>query len=320
MAMRVTVDGHAGTTGLRIREWLEGRGDLEVLTLPEERRKDAEARRELMAAADAAVLCLPDDAAREAAAWAAEAGTRVVDASTAHRVAEGWVYGLPELEPGQRERLRAAERVANPGCYPTAFLLLVRPLVDAGLVDRAAPLALHALSGYTGGGRAMVEKWEAPGSGLLSLPFEAPYALDRVHKHMPEMQRYSGLVHPPQFVPAVGPYRCGMRVEIPLHASLLPEGGAEAGKRAWEALHERYRGEPFVRVEPLDEPLDIDERRFDPRRCNDTNRMELHVVPHPSGHLLLVALLDNLGKGAAGAAIQNLNLMLGLEERAGLPA
>ncbi len=311
---RVYIDGHVGTTGLRIRDWLRGRGDLEVLDLPETSRKDPAARRERVEEADAAVLCLPDDAAREAAAWAAASGTRVVDASTAHRVAEGWTYGLPELAPGQRARIRGAERVSNPGCYPTGFVLLVRPLVDAGLLAPEAALSVHALSGYSGGGRALIERWESPGNGLAGLPFEAPYALDRVHKHIPEMARYAGLAREPQFLPAVGPFRCGMRVQVP-----LPAGVVAGGSRAHEVLADRYAGEPFVRVAPRPGPAAADEWTLDPRACNDANRIDLHVFPHPSGHVLLAAVLDNLGKGASGAAIQNLNLMLGLGEGTGLP-
>jgi len=318
MAARVYIDGHVGTTGLRIRQWMAGRQDVELLTLPEEQRKDPEARRSRIEAADLAVLCLPDDAAREAATWAGASGTRLVDASTAHRVAGGWVYGLPELALGQRDLIRAANRVANPGCYASAVVLLLRPLVDEGLLARDAPLAVHALSGFSGGGRQMIERWQEPANELGALPHEAPYALDRIHKHIPEMAHYAGLSHEPQFVPAVGPYACGMRVQVPLPASLLPRGEG-AGKAVWEALHERYRGEPFVGVAPIADPLDVDERSFDPQACNDTNRMELRVLPHPSGHVLLMAILDNLGKGACGVAIQSLNLMLGLDETTGLP-
>lgn len=312
---RVYIDGHVGTTGLRIRDWLRGRGDLEVLDLPEASRKDPAARRARVDEADVAVLCLPDDAAREAAAWAAASGTRVVDASTAHRVAEGWTYGLPELAPGQRARIQGAERVSNPGCYPTGFVLLVRPLVDAGLLAPDAALSAHALSGYSGGGRALIERWESPGNGLAGLPFEAPYALDRVHKHVPEMVRYAGLVREPQFLPAVGSFRCGMRVQVPLPAGVAADGGV----RIHEVLADRYAGEPFVRAAPRPGPAAADEWALDPRACNDANRIDLHVFPHPSGHVLLAAVLDNLGKGASGAAIQNLNLMLGLGEEAGLP-
>lgn len=310
MRARVFLDGSVGTTGLRIRELLAARADLDVQVLSEEARKDAGARRDALRAADVAILCLPDDAACEAAAWAEDATTRLIDASTAHRVADGWVYGLPELAPGQRDAIASAKRVSNPGCWPTGFLLLVRPLVDAGLLAADAPLTVHGLSGYSGGGKPLIEKWEDPARGLLSLVYEAPYALAARHKHIPEMLRWSGLAHEPQFVPAVGPFRCGMRVEVPLPAALLGATGAD-GKAIHEALRARYQGEPHVRVLPIADAAALDERSFDPQACNDTNRVDLHVVPHPSGHVLLVAILDNLGKGAAGAAVQNLELLLG---------
>ncbi len=317
MSSRVFIDGHVGTVGLRIRDWLGGRGDIELLTLSDAARKDPAARRDAHAAADVSVLCLPDDHAREVAGWLEGGTTRVIDASTAHRVAEGWVYGLAELDAGARDRIREARFVSSPGCYAASFNLLVRPLVDAGLVGADAPLTIHALSGYTGGGRSMIEAWEAPDGGLVGLPFEAPYALERVHKHIPEMTKYARLGSAPQFVPAVGPFACGMRVQVPLHQGVLPEG--VTGKAIWECLHERYRGEPYTRVQPMADPPGSDEHSFDPRACNDTNRIELRVLPHPSGHVLLMAVLDNLGKGASGSAIQCLNLMLGLDETAGLP-
>ncbi len=316
MGVRVFVDGHAGTTGLRIRQWLAGRRDIDLLTLSGAERKDPAARRRALEAADLAVLCLPDEAAREAAAWAERAETRIIDASTAHRTDERFVYGLPELAPGQREAIRGASRVSNPGCYPTGFLLLVRPLVDAGILAPDAPLAIHALSGYSGGGHRLIRRWEDPALALASLPFEAPYALERVHKHVPEMMHHAGLTAEPLFVPAVGPFRCGMRVQVPVPAGLLAPGAAA---RAPEVLRDRYAGEPFVRVREGPPGGELPERALDPRGCNDTNRIELRAVVHPSGHLLLVAILDNLGKGASGAAIQSLNLMLGLPETAGLP-
>ena len=316
MSSRVFIDGHAGTTGLRIRDWLSGRDDLELLEIDEPRRKDPEARRECLAAADIAVLCLPDDAAAEAVALA-RGRTRILDASTAHRVADGWVYGLPELGPDQREAISRAPLVSNPGCWPTAVVLALRPLVDAGLLPAAAPITVHGVSGYTGGGRTKIERWQDPRIGLTALPYEAPYALERRHKHMPEMTRYSALENEPQFVPSVGPFACGMRVEIPLHTTVLRRGASD--KAVQETLAERYDGERFVRVRPLQAARLDDERSLDPRACNDTNRLELQVIGHESGHVLLVAILDNLGKGAAGAAIQNLNRMLGLDESHGLP-
>ena len=317
MLPKVFIDGRTGTTGLRIYEWMAGREDVELLTLPIELRRDPEIRKDRIRESDVAILCLPDAASEEAARWADALDTRVIDASTAHRVSEGWVYGLPELAVGQREAISQAKFVSNPGCYPTGFLLLVRPLVDAGLLIRDAPISIHALSGYSGGGNSLIEKWQDPENGLGSLPYEAPYSLDRRHKHIPEMMKYSGLRVEPQFVPAVGPFRCGMRVQVPLHASMLTSG--TDGSAVWEALNKRYEGEEFVEVAPLSSSGTVDEHTFDAQACNESNSIRLHVAPHASGHVLLVALLDNLGKGACGGAIQNLNLMLGFAEGAGLP-
>ena len=317
MLPKVFIDGHTGTTGLRIHQWMAAREDVELLTLPQELRRNPEERRGHILESDVAILCLPDDAAFEVAEWVQDSDTRLIDASTAHRVAAGWAYGLPELEPGQRSAIGQAKYVSNPGCYPTGFILLVRPLIDAGLLAPDAPVSINALSGYSGGGNTLIEKWENPDSGLSGLPYEAPYALYQRHKHVPEMMRYGGISAEPQFVPAVGPFRCGMRVQVPIHASLLAPG--TTGETVWETLYERYLGEPFVQVAPRPEPGTLDERSFDPEACNDSNRIQLHVAAHPSGHMLLIALLDNLGKGACGAAIQNLNLMLAFPEDAGLP-
>ena len=317
MLPKVFIDGHTGTTGLRIHHWMAAREDVELLTLPQELRRNPEERRGQILESDVAILCLPDEAAVEVAEWVQESDTRLIDASTAHRVAAGWAYGLPELESGQRSAIGQAKYVSNPGCYPTGFILLVRPLIDAGLLAPDAPVSINALSGYSGGGNTLIEKWENPDSGLSGLPYEAPYALYQRHKHVPEMMRYGGVSAEPQFVPAVGPFRCGMRVQVPIHASLLAPG--TTGETVWETLYERYLGEPFVQVAPRPEPGTLDERSFDPEACNDSNRIQLHVAAHPSGHILLIALLDNLGKGACGAAIQNLNLMLAFPEDAGLP-
>jgi len=263
------------------------------------------------------LLCLPDDAAKEAVAWLADSPVRILDASTAHRVADGWVYGLPELVPGQRGRIAKAKQVANPGCYASAVILLVRPLVDAGLIAPDTPLSIHALSGYSGGGRSHIERWEDPKRGLLNLPYEAPYSVAKLHKHIPEIMRYGALGTEPQFLPNVGPFRCGMRVQVMIPAKALPK--LATGKAMWETLAARYDKEAFVEVEPLTDASEADEFTFDPQTHNDTNRISLCVLPHQSGHVLLMARLDNLGKGAAGVAIQNLNLMLGMPEGTGLP-
>ena len=317
MAAKIYIDGQAGTTALRIREWLAGRKDLEVVTLAEALRKDAAARKRALQDASIVLLCLPDDAAKEAAAWLADSPVRILDASTAHRVTDGWVYGLPELLAGQREQIAQAKRVANPGCYASAVILLTRPLVDAGLLAPDTPLAIHALSGYSGGGRSLIERWEDPKRKLINLPHEAPYSIGKLHKHIPEIMRYGALSTEPQFLPNVGPFRCGMRVEVMIPAKALAKAGSS--KAIWEALAARYDKEAFVALEPLTDAGETDELSFDPQEFNDTNRIALRVLPHHSGHVILMARLDNLGKGAAGVAIQNLNLMLGVEEATGLP-
>src|SRR5919106_4060885 len=317
MAPKIYIDGQAGTTALRIRDWLAGRNDLEVVTLSEELRKDPAARKGVLRDAHLVLLCLPDDASKEAAAWLADSPVRILDASTAHRVADDWVYGLPELVAGQRERIAKAQHVANPGCYASAVILLTRPLVDAGLIAPDTPLAIHALSGYSGGGRSLIERWEDPARKLINLPHEAPYSITKFHKHIPEIMRYGGLKTEPQFLPNVGPFRCGMRVQVMLPAKATPEPGA--GKLIREILAARYDKEMFIQVEALTDAGEVDEFTFDPQSHNETNLISLRVLPHQWGHILLVARLDNLGKGAAGVAIQNLNLMLGLPEETGLP-
>lgn len=317
MSARIYIDGEAGTTGLLLRQLLESRGDITLLHVDPSLRKDPAARAARIAEADVTILCLPDEAAKEAVALSSGNGKRLLDASSAHRVSEGWTYGLPELAPGQRDAIRGAARVSNPGCYPTGVILLLRPLVDAKLLSPDAPVSVHALSGYTGGGRNLIERWENPETSLLALPFEAPYALDKAHKHVPEMTRYSGLSRPPHFVPAVGPFRQGMRIEISLHQSTLGPGVDQT--RVLEAYQARYAREPFVSVRDANDSL-ADELALDPRRHNETNRIELSVHANPLGHLLLVAILDNLGKGAARAAVQNLNLMLGVDETLGAEA
>ena len=317
MPPKIYIDGQAGTTALRIRDWLAGRHDLEVITLPEDLRKDPAARKRALGDATIVLLCLPDEAAKEVAGWLADSPARILDASTAHRVSDGWIYGLPELIASQRERIATAQRVANPGCYSSAVVLLVRPLIDAGLLSPETPLAIHALSGYSGGGRALIERWEEPQRRLLKLAHEAPYSMTRRHKHIPEIMRHGALSAEPQFLPNVGPFRCGMRVQIMIPAKSLPKSAT--GQAMWDALAARYEKETFVDLEPFADDGDADEFTFDPQEHNDTNRISLRVLPHRSGHVLLMARLDNLGKGAAGVAIQNLNLMLGIPEGTGLP-
>ncbi len=311
--VKLYIDGQAGTTALQVFQLLEGRDDIKILRLNDAVRKDVAARQDAISESDLTILCLPDEAANQSAKWAQSAGTRVIDASTAHRVSSGWDYGVPELGAEFREAIQKSSKVANPGCYPSAVIMALRPLIDQGLVAPDCPLVIHALSGYSGGGRGLIEMWEDPAAQLSSLPFSAPYALDRIHKHIPEMMKYSGLQCEPQFLPRVGPFFKGMRVEIALHASWL------ASVDVYAVLDEHYGDEAFVDVQRFASEQS-DNHRFDPRRCNDTNRIELTVCDHPSGHVLLVAILDNLGKGASGAAVQCMNLMIGAPEDTGLGA
>lgn len=313
MKSLVFVDGQEGTTGLRIHELLAERDDVEVLRIDPERRKDAAERARLLNAADVAFLCLPDAAAREAVALVTNPKTCVIDASTAHRTAPGWVFGLPELAPGQRDALRATKRIANPGCHASAFILALRPLVDAGLVPRGLPVAAQSITGYSGGGKKMIEQYEAGGDPVLQAP--RPYALTLAHKHGPEMREHTGLAAAPLFMPVVGPFHKGLAVTVPLHlAQLAPGTTAEALQRC---LAERYAGERFIRVMPLADPATLADGFFDVQACNDTNRVDLFVFGHET-QALVIARLDNLGKGASGAAVQCMNLHLGRDEGLGL--
>jgi N-acetyl-gamma-glutamyl-phosphate reductase len=305
----IFIDGEAGTTGLEIRERLEARPDLELILLGD-RRRDVEARREALNSADAVILCLPDEAAREAVAMIDNPTVRVIDASTAYRVDPDWTYGFAEMAAGQRERIAGATRVSNPGCYPTGFIGLVRPLVSAGIVPAGWPVTVNAVSGYSGGGKAMIAEFEGGGA-----PAYRAYGLSLKHKHVPEMTRHTGLERPVLFAPAVGAYRQGMLVEVPLHLSALPS--SPSVEVIHGALVEAYAGSRFVEVASLEETEAM--TGIDPEGLNGTNRMRLHVFGDRGGEQArLVALLDNLGKGASGAAVQNLNLMLGLEEGTGL--
>jgi N-acetyl-gamma-glutamyl-phosphate reductase len=313
MTYTVFVDGQEGTTGLRIHDYLSARADIEVLRIAPERRKDAAERARLLNAADVAFLCLPDSAAREAVALVGNARTCIIDASTAHRTLPGWAFGLPELASGQRERLRAAKRIANPGCHATAFILLLRPLVDAGLVPASHLLSATSITGYSGGGKKLIEQYQSTPEPALTSP--RPYALSLVHKHVPEMMAHTGLTAKPIFVPIVGNFYKGLAVTVPLHLSQLPAAATpEAVQRVFE---QRYDGERFVRVMPLRDAATLEHGYFDVQGANDSNRVDVFVFANES-RMLLMARLDNLGKGASGAAVQAMNVHLGVEESLGL--
>jgi N-acetyl-gamma-glutamyl-phosphate reductase len=308
----VFVDGQEGTTGLRIHEVLGRRADIELLSIDPEKRKDPAERARLLNAADVAFLCLPDAAAREAAALVTNPRTCLIDASTAHRTLPDWVFGLPELAPGQRERLRASKRIANPGCHATAFILLLRPLVDAGIVAPGLPVSATSITGYSGGGKKMIEQYRAGGDQLMP---PRPYGLALSHKHIPEMMVHTGLRTKPVFLPIVGNFYKGLAVSVPLHFSELKPGtDAAALQRTFEA---RYAGEPFMRVMPLSDAATLEDGYFDVQACNDTNRCDVFVFADAQ-QALLVARLDNLGKGASGAAVQCMNVHLGVDEGLGL--
>lgn len=310
MKARIFIDGEAGTTGLQIRARLEKREDIELVRLADAVRKDPAARAQALNGVDVAILCLPDDAAREAVALVTNPDVKIIDASTAYRVASGWTYGFPELDAGQRGRIAAAKRVSNPGCYAVASVSMLRPLVDAGLLPAAHPVTLNAISGYSGGGKQMITDFE--GGGDVATPYFV-YGLGLKHKHVPEIQAHGGLAHRPLFVPSVGHYAQGMIVQLPLQLWALPGRPTADGIHA--ALAKHYAGHRFVTVAPLADAQAM--ARLEPEAANGTNELRLHVFAGED-QAVVMALLDNLGKGASGSCVQNLNIMLGRDEALGL--
>ncbi len=313
MTYAVFVDGQEGTTGLRIHEYLAARSDIEVLRIDADKRKDPAERARLLNAADVAFLCLPDAASREAAAMINNPRTCLIDASTAHRISPGWAFGLPELAPDQRDKIRASKRIANPGCHASAFILALRPLLDAGLLSPEALLSATSITGYSGGGKSMISEYESTSERMLTSP--RPYALGLNHKHLPEMARHTGLQQPPVFMPIVGPFYKGLAVSVPLHLSQIRAGAGVQDLHS--ALASYYEGERFIRVMPLRDAATLESGFFDVQACNDSNRVDLFLFGSET-QALLIARLDNLGKGASGAAVQSMNVHLGIDEGLGL--
>ena len=315
MTAKVFIDGAVGTTGLEIRDRLSTRPGVELLVLPEDRRKDLEARRDALNSADAVILCLPDPAAIEAVGLIENSKVKVIDASTAHRTAEGWAYGFPELEPEQRQLLSSARLISNPGCWATGFLALARPLVRKGLIPEVWPLSVHGVSGYSGGGKSMIAEFEDAASPDFTKEAFRTYGLGLNHKHLPEMRVHAGLEYNPLFSPSVGRFYRGMLVELPLNLWALPQQPDPVDIH--EALETAYEGEALVAVAPLEESLGM--TALDPEILAGTNGLKLFVFANGAGEQVrLVAALDNLGKGASGAAVQNLNIAMGWDETAGL--
>lgn len=314
MSTRVFIDGEAGTTGLQIRDRLAARDDIELLSIAEEQRKDLGARRDLLNACDIAILCLPDDAARESVGLIDNQTTRVIDASTAFRVDAAWVYGFAEMGKDQASRIGAARFVSNPGCWPQGLIATLKPLIEAGLLAADAPVSMSGISGYSGGGKQMIADYEARG---LEAPEMLPYGLTFAHKHVPEMTLYSGLDHAPLFVPSVGDYYKGMLEILPLPFGIMADYVSVA--RIYEALLAHFEGiaDGFVKVMPLSGAARVE--GLHPEALNGTNEMQLHVFGSDDAKQAVVcAIYDNLGKGASGAAVQNLNLMMGADPRTGL--
>lgn len=318
---KVFIDGEAGTTGLQIYTRLSQRDDIELLSIEPDKRKDADARSHLINSADVAILCLPDAAAKEAVSFVSSSTVKILDASTAHRTADGWVYGFPELKPGQREAIASSQWVSNPGCYPTGFLACLHPLIATSCLPQTMPITINAVSGYSGGGKKLIEQYEAVRGQQPSPTSTQPYGiygLQFSHKHVKEMHQHSGLAHPPLFVPSVGDFAQGMLVQIPLPLWTLDH--PPTGEMIHGVLSNHYQNEPFVTVMPLNDTTALRNGAFlDSMNANGTNLVQVFVFANDdTQEALLVARLDNLGKGASGAAVQNLNIMLGCAENKGL--
>ncbi|BAB74197.1 N-acetyl-gamma-glutamyl-phosphate reductase [Anabaena sp. FACHB-709] len=318
---KIFIDGEAGTTGLQIYSRLNERDDIELVSIAASKRKDADERAKLLNSVDVAILCLPDDAAREAVSLVNSSQVKILDASTAYRTAQGWVYGFPEMNPGQREKIANAQFVSNPGCYPTGFLACVRPLIAQGILPSSFPITINAVSGYSGGGKSLIQKYdsfhEQQKGATSDYPFGI-YGLQFGHKHVKEMHQHSGLASPPLFIPAVGDFEQGMLVQIPLPLWTLDN--PPSGEEIHQAIAQYYQGEKFVQVAPFKDPSLLRDGTFlDATAVNGTNIVQVFVFGNDNTkEALLVARLDNLGKGASGAAVQNLNIMLGLPEELGL--
>jgi N-acetyl-gamma-glutamyl-phosphate reductase len=315
MKYKVFVDGQEGTTGLKINEHLSKRTDIEVLKIDPERRKDPEVRRAFLNEADIAFLCLPDSASRESVSLVTNNKTRIIDASTAFRTHPDWIYGLPELSKRQRALIRDAHRVSVPGCHATGFNLAVYPLVQEGIVPKDYPITCHSITGYSGGGKRLIDQYEGTGGDKKKLKSPRFYALNLNHKHLPEMQKINGLLYPPVFTPIVSDFYRGMAVAVPLLKRLLNKKMTAEEVREFMASY--YASERFVRVMPFESETYLDNGYFDATGCNNSNRIDIFVFGH-SDQILLISRLDNLGKGASGAAVQNMNIMLGIDEGTGL--
>jgi len=315
MTAKVFIDGDVGTTGLQIRERLEGRADIDLLRLPDTERKDPARRQDMLNAADVAILCLPDDAARESASLVENPDTKIIDASTAHRTADGWTYGFPEYDVGQRDAIAASTRVSNPGCYAITSVAMLHPLVQGGLLPSDTPVTINAVSGYSGGGKGLIAAFEDDSSPDHTDAAFYAYALTLQHKHVPEITKWSGLAHAPVFVPSVGRYHQGMIVQIPLALWSLP--GSPKAEDIHAALADHYAGQRFVTVADLADTAAMS--KLDPESLNGTNELRLHVFANAdTEQAVVMGLIDNLGKGASGQTVQNMNIMLGVAEDAGL--